>query len=141
MTMNSTDHDMSVPACKYSTAVLSTAVGAVSGLGAFSVQGAVLGAIAGAGLGRVLCGTKENPGILSRILAPYVNPKWEAFDVSKADDFVERLGVEDPAARKTLVQAALRAHREGRFTGSEPLPTPPEYQAGVKLLLSHAVTA
>ena len=133
----SADADMSVPACYAATTVVGAAVGAVGGAGALSVPGMLLGAIVGAGFGRVLCGTREDPGIISRALAPYVNPRLDQFDISKADSFLETLGVDEPSARKTLAQLALRMHREHGLDDSGPLPTPAQYRAGISMLLAN----
>lgn len=121
--MATVNADISVPVCYAATTIVGAAVGAVGGAGAMSVSGMVLGAVVGAGFGRVLCGTRENPGILSRALAPYVNPPLDQFDVSKAENFIESLGVTDPLARKRVVQLAVRAHRDYGLDDSGSLPT------------------
>ncbi len=51
----------------------------------------VRGAIVGGGYGRVSCGTKESPGLLSRSMAACLNPALDQVDGSKANDFFERI--------------------------------------------------
>lgn len=122
--------DMAVPLCYGATTLLGAAT---VGVGTFGT-GAIWGAIAGAALGRVVCGTPSNPGILGRAFQQKLSSQW---DVSRADEMLESLGVSDPSQRLKLIQASAHYYRETGWDDAAPLPTTQQVKSGLARLLGN----
>ena len=120
--------DFAIPLCYGAATILGAATFAVGTAG----TGVIWGAIAGAALGRLVCGTASNPGILGKAFQHMLSPQW---DVSRADEFLESMGVADPAERTRLMQASVHFYRENGWDDSAPIPTTQQFRSELNRLL------